>query len=172
MCELCNGASADDVVELLHRQVLRRGFTMMSVEGLVPWVYTIGLEALGHPELVVAGLDTPAAAELLELLGRRVMRGAQLEPDTIVEMDGLTFGLAAVHPSRLASGLCAMWERHEQAHPGSGRLRVLQVQVPDEHFCACHAGTQPRLDLPGGTPGAPRWEQRRRRPKPKRARRR
>jgi hypothetical protein len=148
------------------------GFTTLSVDGPVPWVYTIGLATLDHAELVIAGIDAHAAAGLLDALGRRVMTGRRLQPDTIVEVDGTTFGLAAVHPSRLASGLCAMWFRHEQAHPGSTQLEVIQVQVPDELFCTCHAGSQPRLDLPGGTPGPPRRERRRQRSQPRRAKRR
>jgi hypothetical protein len=172
MCDMCDGASAEDVVETLHRRVLLNGFTLMSVEGPVPWVYTIGLARLDHPELVIAGTDAPSAAELLTILGRRVVHGDRLQADTIVEVDGMTFGVAAVHPSRIASGLCARWFEHERAHPGSSALRVLQVQIPDELFCACHAGSQPRLDRAGGALGPPRRERRRQRAKPKRAKRR
>lgn len=161
MCEMCNGASADDVVESLHRRVVRNGFTLVSVDGPVSWVYSIGLARIGHPELVVAGAKLPVATELIDILGQRVMDGVRLESDTIVEVDGETYGLGAVHPSRIAAGLCAMWFRHEAAYPGSMELRVLQVHIPDEHFCACHAGTQPRLDLPGGALGPPRRERRR-----------
>ena len=172
MCEMCDGASLEEVVETLHKRVLLNGFTMMMAEGPVPWVYTIGLISFDHPELVVAGIDAPGAAELLGHLSRRVMSGHRLQPDTVVEIDGLTYGLAAVHPSRIASGLCAMWFRFHGLHPASTKLQVLQVQIPDEQFCACHAGSQPRLDLPGGTPGPPRREVRRQRARPKRAKRR
>lgn len=162
MCEMCNGASAEDVIESLHQRVVHDGFTLLGVGGPVSWVYTIGLARLGHPELVVAGAKMPIATELIEILGERVIDGVRLRSDTIVEVDGETYALGAVHPSRIAAGLCAMWFQHESAYPGSTELQVLQVHIPDEHFCACHAGTQPRLDLPGGALGPPRRERRRR----------
>lgn len=168
---MCNGASAEEVVETLHRRVLRDGFSAMAVDGPVSWVYTIGLARLGHPELVVAGAKMPVATELIGILGHRVLGGARLQSDTIVDVDGETYSLGAVHQSRIAAGLCAMWFRHERSYPGSTELHVLQVHVPDEHFCACHAGTQPRLDLPGGTLGPPRRERRRATTRKRRTRR-
>lgn len=171
MCEMCNGASPEDLVEALHHRVVHNGFTLLSVDGPVPWVYTIGLARLGHPELVVAGVKMPVATELIDILAQRVIDGVRLQPDTIVEVFGETYGLGAVHPSRIAAGLCAMWFQHERAYPGSMELQVLQVHIPDEHFCACHAGTQPRLDLPGGALGPPRRERRRRTRTKRRSRR-
>lgn len=168
---MCNGASAEDMIESLHHRVVHDGFTLLGVDGPVSWVYTIGLARLGHPELVVAGAKMPIATGLIEILGERVMDGVRLQSDTIVEVAGETYALGAVHPSRIAAGLCAMWFQHESAYPGSTELQVLQVHIPDEHFCACHAGTQPRLDLPGGALGPPRRE-RRRRPRAKRRSRR
>lgn len=158
---MCNGASAEDEVESLHHRIAHHGFTLLAVDGPASWVYTIGLARLGHPELVVAGAKMPIATELINILGRRVIGGARLQPDTIVEIDGEPYSLGAVHPSRIAAGLCAMWFQHEHAYPGSPELQVLQVHIPDDHFCACHAGTQPRLDLPGGALGPPRRERRR-----------
>lgn len=171
MCEMCNGASADDLVESLHHRVVEHGFTLLSVDGPVSWVYSIGLARWGHPELVVAGAKEPIATGLIEMLGERVMTGVRLEPDTIVEVDGETYGVGPVHPSRIAAGLCAMWFEHERAYPGSTELQVLQVHIPDEHFCRCHAGTQPRLDRPGGALGPPRRERRRRTKTKRRSRR-
>ena len=43
--------------------------------------YTVGLwRSVGHPELAVAGLEPPVAAQLLHLLAAEVARGARFAP--------------------------------------------------------------------------------------------
>lgn len=58
MCMLCEGASAQDVLDGFRSRIAEFGFTMVSVGGgSSSWTYTIGLlENFGHPELVVTGL--------------------------------------------------------------------------------------------------------------------
>jgi hypothetical protein len=161
MCEICNGASRDDVLEGMHQRIQEYGFTTIAVEEDPPWVYTIGLARVGHPELVVAGTHIAFAYSLLQMLGGRVMHGEQFGVDSVTDVGGLLCSLGPVHPTRLASGLCGMWSEYDDAHPGMGRLEVLQVQIPDDRFCRCHAGAQPRLELPGAEAGSPRRERRR-----------
>jgi len=168
MCDLCDGVTLEERMRWAHLSILGAGYSQIAVEGSVPWVYTIGLSERLHPELLIAGIDTAPAAELLDRLASRVVRGERFEAGTTVDEEGESFGLVAVHPSRVKVGLCAAWQAYARLHPGPGTLRVLQVQMPDEWFCRCHAGNQPRLELPGGMPGAPSREERRRKSKRRR----
>lgn len=47
---------------------------------LPPFAYTVGLFGLGHPELLILGVDQEAAAEVLNTIGAGVRNGAQLLP--------------------------------------------------------------------------------------------
>jgi hypothetical protein len=49
--------------------------------------YTIGLFGLGHPELVVVGLDPGSAGGLLNEVGRRVKAGSNLVPGVLLTFD-------------------------------------------------------------------------------------
>jgi Domain of unknown function (DUF4262) len=162
MGDFCS-ETVEDQLGHLRIAVQGFGFAIIATDGQVPWLYTVGLTDRLHPELVVAGIRIETARELITRLGERVLAGERLRAGTVVEESGDTFGLVEVHQSRLAAGLCATWKAYHQATPGPGRLSALQVAIPDEWFCRCHAGAQPRLDLPGGVPGTPKRERRRRR---------
>lgn len=76
MCEMCNGASYEEVLDDLDACVRRYGWAVQGVEGRRPWAYTIGLaERFGHPELVLAGIAVPAAVTALNALGTMVATG-------------------------------------------------------------------------------------------------
>ena len=51
------------------------------------FAYTIGLFGLGHPELLIFGVDPRTAGEVLNDLGERVRSGAALMPGLLVEFD-------------------------------------------------------------------------------------
>jgi len=51
------------------------------------FAYTVGLFGLGHPELVVAGVDPGTAAGLLNHLGDRVRGGDNLLPGQLLTFD-------------------------------------------------------------------------------------
>ncbi len=161
MCQICNGMTPEEQVALVGRHVATDGFALMAVEAAVPWLYTIGLSRLSHPELVVGGVGPPHAQATLDALARRVLAGERFSAGSVIEHAGDALTFLEVHRSRLDTGLCAMWRQYDRVHPGSGPLRALQVRVPDDWFCACHRSAQPRFDLPGGYPGAPNREARR-----------
>ena len=50
-----------------------------------PFAYTIGLFGIGHPELIVFGLDTRRAAKVLNTFFDRVRAGSDLTPGEVVE---------------------------------------------------------------------------------------
>lgn len=47
-----------------------------------PFAYTIGLFGIGHPELVVVGLDTPGSSRALNGAARIVLDGGRIMPGT------------------------------------------------------------------------------------------
>ena len=159
---MCDGATFEDQLHRMNLEIRGRGWATLAVQAPVPWVYTIGLTEHMHPELVVAGAKLPSASALVDRLARRVIEGERFWAETMIEEEQGPYGVVAVHPTRLAAGLCAAVPAYdrEMRRRWSG-FQALQVQVPDEWFCKCHRGSQPRLDLPGGTPGAPNRELRR-----------
>lgn len=50
--------------------------------------YTIGLFGLGHPELLVLGVDPPTASHLLTTLGERIRSGERLLPGIPIAGEG------------------------------------------------------------------------------------
>lgn len=66
----------------------RRGWALQYVFGDgehdPPFCYTIGLHGLGHPELVVFGLDQQSAGSALNDLGDRIRGGATLVEGELV----------------------------------------------------------------------------------------
>jgi hypothetical protein len=67
---------------LLTDTIARHGWAIQGVlgcDGAPPYAYTIGLSEFdGHPELMVTGLQPPAAATLLNALGDQVRAGIRL----------------------------------------------------------------------------------------------
>lgn len=53
-----------------------------------PFAYTTGLFGLGHPELLVFGLDPETTSGLLNLLGSRIKAGEHFLAGVEVELDG------------------------------------------------------------------------------------
>jgi hypothetical protein len=71
--------------------VRRHGWAVQYVGGLgdiPPFAYTVGLFGLGHPELVVFGLDASSAVGLLNDLGSRIRENSDLVPGQILHFDG------------------------------------------------------------------------------------
>lgn len=50
-----------------------------------PFAYTVGLFGMGHPELLIFGVDPTTASEVLNDLGRRVRQGEALLPGIVIE---------------------------------------------------------------------------------------
>ncbi|WP_223690957.1 DUF4262 domain-containing protein [Leifsonia poae] len=106
--------SRDRRVQLLaelHATIERSGWAVRTAEpdaasGRAGLGYTVGLTALGHPEVVVTGLPALSAVAVLNAVGQRVrdgadflpgMRVADLLPVTVVVIDAVSVdGLTAV----------------------------------------------------------------------------
>lgn len=71
--------------------VRRHGWVVQYVGGdkdVPPFAYTIGLFGLGHPELIVFGLDYASALRLLNGLGSRVRSNSDLSLGEILSLEG------------------------------------------------------------------------------------
>jgi len=75
------------------RETIRRvGWALQYVfdgedEQVPPYCYTIGLHELGHPELLVVGLDHGTAAHLLNTVGERIRHGEWLRVGDVLTVD-------------------------------------------------------------------------------------
>jgi hypothetical protein len=68
----------DELLFDIHSKVERHGFAIQHVMGerdAPSWGYTIGLLALGHPELIVFGLDAESTAGVLHRMFDEIAAG-------------------------------------------------------------------------------------------------
>jgi len=72
--------SRDELLADLRDKIDRRGWALVSVFGTAedptpPFTYTVGLTAVGHPELIVYGLPPQVAGAILNRAGDRIRAG-------------------------------------------------------------------------------------------------
>ena len=133
---MCDGATREEVRLDLHRTIQRCGWAIQCVEAdrrKASWAYTIGLTAaVGHPELVVIGLEPTRAAGGIDVLARRILAGERFTPGCHgLEVAGVHVHLVKVHPNHLRSGLFAAWiDYYAHFGPPPPRFEVHQVVVP------------------------------------------
>lgn len=141
MCMMCDGATRDEVRELLRHKIDVHGWASQAVmarAGLPGWVYTVGLtERFDHPELVVAACDLQAAHTILDQLVARVEDGASLvDLHEITLRGGERYAAGFAHPAQLRAGLLAFWT---DLYRSEGRydlpLEALVIRA-DELVCA------------------------------------
>lgn len=112
--------------------------------------YTIGLYGVGHPELLVYGLDRPTSATLLNSLVHQIREHDQdltSGDSLVVDALGLTLLVEQVpNPGEIVLWANDYWERPQEAS-----VPVLQLTWADpagryawEPDCAEPAGLQPR----------------------------
>ena len=168
MCDMCNGATMQEVLDNMHRKIASNGFTTMSVEATArtkEWSYTIGLRHNhDHPELVVAGYPHQGAVAVLSELAAEVVKGDRFDiPGDRVLFHDAEIGVVPVHAQYLKGELMAAWHWYSDA-VGRPDLEpeALQIVLPDDQRCFHHQTTQPRLDKPGALVAMNRQERRRR----------
>ena len=150
---MCEGATRAEVRLRLHRTIQRCGWAIQCVEakpGETPWAYTIGLTAaVGHPELVVMGLEPLRAAAIIDVFAERVLAGERWQPGPKgVDVAGLHVHLVEVHPVHLQAGLLALWVDYYAAFgPPPPSFEALQI-VPTLLLGPDAAEVQLRLDRP------------------------
>ena len=103
-----------------------------------PFCYTIGLFGLGHPELLVYGLDQVSAAGLLNHLYRTVRDGRDLVPGELLKFDGHDEGYLVEqvpNPGEILFGA----NRHYQ-RPMKASVEALQLTWSANGFFHWDAG--------------------------------
>jgi Domain of unknown function (DUF4262) len=151
MCMMCEGFDLEETLDHDRELIDRYGFIVTGVaDGAAPWLYTVGLqEAVGHPEIVLAGPAAEHAARLLNDVGRAVLDGARFGPgDTWPSSEGrLRFG--AVHPVQFRLGTFNVWKNMvDSGRLASDGYEAMQVFAPRAWFCPGHEVCQPDLARP------------------------
>lgn len=99
-----------------------------------PFAYTVGLFGLGHPELLVFGLDPDSALHLLNELGNRVKQGDALVPGMLIELDNWSHRVIpedVPNPGEVVFSANRFYQR-----PDFASVPVLQLSYDDSrgHF--------------------------------------
>jgi hypothetical protein len=137
MCYLCDGHTEAELHQSIKDAVRGHGWHLQVVTGgpdanwhrgaPETWAYTIGLlERFMSPELVVLGLDPPAAWTLLESIARLVAGGMNTEGAAWRHQ----CQLVPVHPDHLSSGLVAVWSWYYGAKALAGDFFQLIPPMP------------------------------------------
>jgi uncharacterized protein DUF4262 len=78
MCATCQGITPAEYWDLLTSSILERGWFVQATEdGETPLAYTVGLTMLGHPELIVFGMDPGPAEDVLAAVAEQVLAGRE-----------------------------------------------------------------------------------------------
>ncbi len=94
-----------------------------------PFAYTVGLFGLGHPELLVFGVDPRTALNLLNDLGDRIRRGDALVPGVTLTFDHWPH---RVIPEEVPNaGEIVFSANRFYARPDSASVPVLQLSYDD-----------------------------------------
>jgi hypothetical protein len=87
-----------------------------------PFAYTVGLFGLGHPELLVFGLEPQSATGVLNDLGGRIRAGTELMPGEIITFE---------------TGRTASWRSRSRIRVRSPSLRTASTSGPPRHRSRC-----------------------------------
>lgn len=94
-----------------------------------PFAYTIGLFGLGHPELLIFGLDPDTALRVLNELGQRIRAGEALLPHQVIEFEGWKHQIVpeeVPNPGEIVFGANDFYDRPDEAS-----VPVLQLSYND-----------------------------------------
>ncbi len=95
-----------------------------------PFAYTVGMFGLGHPELLVFGLDPGATGRLLNSLGDRIRADDSLLPGQMVSVEGWNHRVVpeeVPNPGEIVFTANRFYER-----PSEFSVPVLQLTYDDD----------------------------------------
>lgn len=95
-----------------------------------PFAYTVGMFGLGHPELLVFGLDPGATTRLLNSLGDRIRADDSLIPGQMVSVEGWNHRVVAEevpNPGEIVFTANRFYQR-----PSEFSVSVLQLTYDDD----------------------------------------
>jgi hypothetical protein len=159
VCFICDGGTEEEAFTDRLMRIAVHGFTMVQVEGVPSWTYTIGLaQSFDHPELVVTGLPDGAPGLINDVVDR-IREGQRFDasspPMPLCDCSSVAFG--PVHAEQWERGRFNQWLHHyDQLGEGPPVPDIVQVLWPDKAgrfptdpgFCPEHRPTcQPLLDV-------------------------
>lgn len=144
---LCDGFTHQEFLDGLEEKKRFFGYTKSGCEDPPGWIYTIGLTERGHPELIVAGVEWPTAASLVDAIADRVLAGERFDSAASVDVAGHTLEVVRVHERHWEDSTFSVWHDYYFAFGPAPDPSALQLLLPAEFFCPCHGGTQRRLRL-------------------------
>jgi hypothetical protein len=164
---MCEGFSLDDVLALDAASIAEHGFVVIGVDAPVAWAYTVGLlDAVDHPEMVIAGVSAETGGSVLSMLARSALEGERFDVGDTVDLGRGVARVGAVSEIQRDLGTFNMWDNLQRHGTLRAReLEVVQIVLPPAFFRSGHGGLQPRLDDPDARIDAPG-------PRPNRAERR
>jgi len=172
MCRICDGASWEDVLAERELRLAVYGYFMTGVadDDCDPWIYTVGLlDAIGHPELIVAGAEPEGSAAILTELSERILAGDRFAVGDKTRAAGDPVWFGRVHPVQYETSTFNQW--HETQRAGlleTAELEAIQVILAPNCFCNECGDHQPILSNPaarvGERPPPPNRAARRRKP--------
>ena len=114
-----------------------------------PFAYTVGLFGIGHPELLVVGIDPGTAASLLYHVANRIRGGADIVPGETLTFDGWGHRVtveAVPNPGEIAFAANRFYQRPDEYSVSLLQLTYddLQGRFPWENGYANPAWVQPR----------------------------
>jgi Domain of unknown function (DUF4262) len=157
MCRICEGFSLDDVLALDAARIAEYGFMIVGVGGPDgrdddprSWAYTVGLlDAVGHPEMVIAGVPTETSGPLLSVLARSALEGERYDVGETIDVGRGAARVGLVNEIQYELDTFNMW--HNLRSNGTLRtpeLEAVQIVLPSTFFCSVHRQVQPLLDDP------------------------
>jgi hypothetical protein len=134
MCEICDGATYEELCVRYAGIIRAAGFMVMTVEDTPGWSYTIGLlDSADHPELIAVGGAPDPRARLVHGLATKALEGEHFHAgDTIDLGESRIARVGMVHPIHFELETFAMWQN--LADVGAihrHRPRAVQVLLPD-----------------------------------------
>lgn len=96
-----------------------------------PFAYTVGLFGVGHPELLMIGVDQQTASAVLNDVARRVRGGSDLVPGELLTFEGWTHRVMVEdvpNPGEIAFAANRFYRR-----PAEHSVPLLQLTYDDKH---------------------------------------
>jgi hypothetical protein len=99
---------ASEIISACWSDIDTAGYVVVAMEGEwtpCDWAYTIGLhQSVGHPELIIVGIEAAMAGGVLAALSEQILRGAAFEPGGTATVGPLRCGIRRVDEPWLTGG--------------------------------------------------------------------
>jgi Domain of unknown function (DUF4262) len=162
---MCEGFSLDDVLALDAADIAEYGFVVIGVDDPDrgaddprSWAYTVGLlDAVDHPEMVIAGVSAETSGSVLSMLARSALAGERYEVGETIDLGCGVARVGAVDEIQYELDTFNMWRNlWRNGTLDASELEVVQIILPSTFFCSAHRQRQPLLDDPDARVDTPR----------------